>query len=142
MNGLQRAESVLKEGGYTCVLVCGDKVLTSNESGVAPLIKFIESGKNFTGCFAADKIVGKAAALLYAHMGVKAVFAEVLSASAKRVFEDLGIKFSFGTLTEGIINRRGDGPCPMELAVSEISAPVDAFKAVKETALKLAKAHA
>lgn len=137
MDGLSRAENLFKAGGYSCVLVNGDDVLASKDSGIAPLIKFIESGKDFKGFCAADKIVGKAAALLYAHMGVKAVYAEVLSKHAMRVLTDNGIAVRYGTITENIINRRGDGLCPMELAVAEINEHNKAFEILKEKVHRL-----
>lgn len=132
MDDLTRAEILFKAGGHSCVLVKGSDVLTCKESGIAPLLNFIESGKNFSGFCAADKIVGKAAALLYAGMSVSAVYAEVLSTPAKRVLEERGIAVKYGTLTENIINRRGDGQCPMEFAVAGINDPQKALEILKE----------
>ena len=64
------------------------------------------------GGYAADRIVGKAAALLYVMMGVKGVFAEVLSESALAVLNKHGVHAEYSVLTPNIINRAGDGLCP------------------------------
>lgn len=83
------------------------------------MVGFISSGKKLDGYSAADKVVGKAAAMLFIKAGVTAVHAVTLSQSGQRLFEKHGIKYSFESLTEHIINRSQTGLCPMEQTVSE-----------------------
>ncbi len=128
----ERLKALLAEENLTCVLSDGNRLIKSRERGVKPLIGFIESGKSFKGFTAADKVVGKAAALLYALMGVSSLYASVISEGALTVCKSFGISVEYGTLTQNIINRRGDGFCPMEQAVADISDPQTAFNAVKE----------
>ena len=40
---LERAKSVLVEGGYTCVIVKGEFVDTSMERGIRPLFQIVKS---------------------------------------------------------------------------------------------------
>lgn len=131
MSNLDEPKRLLSSGNYTCVLSNGEDTVTSLEKGVRPLIEFIDSGKDFSGYSAADKIVGKAAALLYAYMNVPELYAEVASRAAVEVCAKFGIKLSYGTFTEKIINRRGDGICPMEKTVANVSEPAEAYEAVK-----------
>lgn len=131
MPSVEELRNILSGGNYTCVLSNGEDTVTSREKGVRPLIEFIDSGKDFAGYSAADKIVGKAAALLYAYMKVGELYAEVASRAAVDACGKFGITLSYGTLTESIINRRGDGICPMEETVANISEPSDAYKAIK-----------
>lgn len=128
----ERLKALLAEENLTCVLSDGSRLIKSRERGVKPLIGFIESGKSFKGFTAADKVVGKAAALLYALMGVSSLYASVISEGALTVCKSFGISVEYGTLTQNIINRRGDGFCPMEQAVADIFDPQTAFNAVKE----------
>ena len=128
----ERLKALLAEENLTCVLSDGNRLIKSRERGVKPLIGFIESGKSIKGFTAADKVVGKAAALLYALMGVSSLYASVISEGALTVCKSFGISVEYGTLTQNIINRRGDGFCPMEQAVADISDPQTAFNAVKE----------
>lgn len=128
----ERLKALLAEENLTCVLSDGNRLIKSRERGVKPLIGFIESGKSFKGFTAADKVVGKAAALLYALMGVSSLYASVISEGALTVCKSFGISVEYGTLTQNIINRRGDGFCPMEQAVADILDPQTAFNAVKE----------
>lgn len=133
----EKLKNLLEEGNYTCVLSDGKEVISSTERGVKPLIKFIESGKSFKNFSAADKVVGKAAALLYALMGISRLYAAVISEEALAVCKNYDISVEYGAVTQKIINRKGDGICPMEEAAAGVSEPYAAFKAVKEKLEKL-----
>ena len=133
MNDIENAKTIFHTGKYTCVLTKGETVYASTKSGIAPMIGFIEYSFELKGFSAADKIVGKAAALLFVLAGVKEVYASVLSRQAQEVFAKYGIKCSCDTLAEAIINRAGDDLCPMEKAVADIEEPREAFEAIKRT---------
>ena len=137
MTDLRNAKSRLV-GDVTVCLVKGDSVVASARRSVAPLIELCENGSSYVGYSAADKIVGKAAALLYVYMGIKAVYADVLSVAAENVLRDNGIAYEYGEKVYYIINRKGDGPCPMEHAVANISSPQEALEAVKQKLKSLA----
>ncbi|WP_040196893.1 DUF1893 domain-containing protein [Candidatus Soleaferrea massiliensis] len=133
MTDWERARNLLKDGSYTCVLCRGEVLHTSTKRGVAPLVDWIDLGADLHGCSAADKIVGKAAALLFVLAGVKAVYAPVMSREATQVFSRYGILYECDTTCEGIINRLGTGSCPMEQAVRDIEEPMKALEAVRRT---------
>ena len=125
----ERAKTILAEGGYTCVLCRGSDVRTTTLRGVKPLVKWLEEGLP-AGFRAADKVVGKATAYLYRLLGVSSVYAQVMSESAHRVLEEGGIPNSCGQLVPNIINRQGNGICPFEAAVLEITDPQEARAAI------------
>jgi len=125
---IERLKSLLVKEGYTCILSDGREDIFSYERGIKPLIGFIDSGKNFSGFSVADKIVGKAAALIYAYMGVKELYAQVIGRQAVDVCAKYGIPVTYGIIAPKIINRKGDGVCPMEQATAQISDPPAAFK--------------
>lgn len=133
------AKEVFDTGKYTCVLCKNDTVLTSKDSGVQPLVAFVESGRKYTGFSAADKIVGKAAAHLYILMDVIAVYASVMSKDAVKLLSVHHVKVSYDTLTDSIINRTGNDICPMEKAVSGIDDSAIAFRAIQTTLAMLRK---
>lgn len=120
MTDIENSKTILKNGNYTCVLCLGDVVRTSNKRGIAPLVEFIGENRDFGGFSASDKIVGKAAAMMFAKMGIVQVFAEVISKKAVEILRTNGINCSWDTLCEYIINRDGTGPCPIENAVKDI----------------------
>lgn len=133
------AKKLLEENGYGCVLISEDEKIFSFERGIKPLLKLEEQDKDFGKFVAADKIVGRAAAFIYLKLGVMEVFAQVLSEGAKKLFEENGVKVYFDTLTPRIINRNGDGICPMEKAVENSVGSDDAISKIKETLVKLSQ---
>ena len=130
LEDLERAKTVLASQDYTCVLCRGGNVRSTTLRGVKPLVSWLESGADFKGYCAADKVVGRATAYLYQLLGVKSVYAQVMSESALAVLEQAGIEASFDQLVPNIINRKGDGICPFEEAVLGIHAPEEAKTAI------------
>ncbi len=131
MSDWERAKERLQNEGRTCVVCKGEQVYSSDQRGVAPLLEWISDGVELRGFSAADKVVGKAAALLFALAGVRQVYAPVMSEAAVHVFSRQGIQAVCDRTVPTIINRAGDGPCPMEQAVRDIDDPQAAFHAVR-----------
>ena len=130
MNDLERAKSLLQSGGYTCVLCKDDIVHTSFHRGVRPLLELLET--DVSGFYAADKVVGKATALLYCLLNVKAIHAQVISQAALQVLQNSPIAVSWDRQVDYIKNRAGDGRCPMEQATEGIDDPQEALAAIQK----------
>lgn len=131
MNDTDKARNILLSEGYTCVLCRGDRVYTSASRGVRPLVAWFEGPESFEGFSAADKVVGRATAFLYVLLGVRSVYACVISSPALQVLNDYHIAVEYGELAEYIVNRSGDGMCPFEAAVLDIEDPARAYSAIK-----------
>lgn len=131
------AKNRLKTGSDTLAVCLDGRLYTDTESGIKPLLKLIDSDLDLRGACAADRIVGKAAAMLYVILGVSRVYAETLGKSGQAVFERYGISYEYDTLTDHIINRAGTDLCPMELAVRDIDDPEAALSAVKQKSREL-----
>lgn len=105
----------------------GGKVVTFNERGIKTLLRLIKEDRSLlVGATVADKVVGKAAALLFINGGVKNIYGGVMSVSATKILRAYGVQYSYGALVERIINRNGEDICPMEKAVTACSDPKDA----------------
>ena len=128
---LRKARDLLDSGDYTCVLCHGDTILTAIERGVRPLLNWLDSGVDADGFSAADRVVGRATAYLYCLLGVTAVYARVMSRPAAEVLGRNGISVEASQLVDGIINRKGTGPCPFEAAVLKIDTPEEALTAIR-----------
>ena len=138
-NNTLKAKRILLENGYTCVLCCDNEEHHSNLRGVKPLLDFLESCNDFSEFCAADKTVGAGAAHLYALLGVKEVWANIISVSAKKVLFENNITAFCENEVPYIINRKGDGMCPIETAVKDITSSQKALKAIKQTLEALSK---
>ncbi len=141
MNNLEKAKKLLKDNNYTCVLCNGQTVYTSCSKGISPMLDFISEGISLENFSVADTIVGKAAALLFVYAGVTEVYGKVMSRSGEEIFKKYGIKYSYSELTDRIINRKGDGICPMEETVQNIFNPEQAFKAILDKRNELQKGN-
>lgn len=138
-NDLNEAKKYMLDGGYTCVAMRDQQVYTSVERGVKPLLSWLDSGTDLRGFSVADKVIGNGAAMLYVLLGVKEIYTPVISQPAKETLETHGIAVSFDECVEGIVNRAGTGPCPMEDAVCGIETPEEALVAIRQRVAELAR---
>jgi iron complex outermembrane receptor protein len=130
-NSLNLAMQKLKDGGFTCVVIHQNGVYTSFDRGVKPLIELFEKQGKLSGAVAADKVVGMGAAHLYILLGVKALFASVISKGAYELLVGTGICVFCDKTVPFIINRKGDGMCPIESAVKDAVDSDEAYKLIK-----------
>ena len=133
------AKKILAENDYTCVLYSNRTEYHSTLRGVKPLIDFLESGRDFKGFCAADKVVGAGAAHLYVLLGVKAIWAGLMSQDAVSILRSNGIDAFYDKVVPYIINRSGDGACPIETAIKGITDSKQALVVIKQTLEKLIK---
>lgn len=134
---LQHAKNILTEGNYTCVAYCAEQTLTSTSRGVAPLLGWLEEGKDLSDFVVADKVVGKAAAFLHVLLGTNQLVAGTISRSALQVLQNSGVYVDCDKVVDAIINRAGDGYCPLEQAVWDETSPTKALQKIKEKLAEL-----
>ena len=130
--------TLLSTEGTTCVAVRNGETIITCERGVKPLLRWISEGRNFEGWSVADKVVGKAPALLYVQLKPTAVFATAMSEDARDILLARGIACGCDDLVPFIVNRAGDGQCPMDSCVAGISDPHEAERAIRECARRMA----
>ena len=133
----KEAKEILQSGKYTLVLRGKDKTITLSERGIKPLFDLCCNGEDYKGFCAADKVVGKAAAFLYVILGVSEVFATVMSERAVYILSRNGISAEYEQKADNIINRSGDGMCPMEKAVWDTDRTDTAFEIIKNELKRL-----
>ena len=121
----------------TLVAVRGDEIHVCHERGVKPLLKMIKEGRSLRGFAVADKVVGKAPALLYAVLGPEAVFSPVMSWTGRAVLLASGIATSYDTLVRHIQNRAKTGQCPMDSSVTNVWEPYEAVGVLMDRAQQM-----
>ena len=132
MDDFLKVKEMLNSGEYTAVLCKDGNVYISIQRGVKPLVRWLEDKTDFSGYVAADKVVGKATAFLYLLLGVRAIYAQVISKPALQVLKEQNIAVEYGTLVDNIINRTGDGICPFEQQVLILSDKNEAYDLIRE----------
>ena len=133
---LNKAKELLSEG-YTLALVSEHETVTSHARGVRPLLDLFDTGRDFSAFFAADKVVGRGAAFLYVLLDVRELYAAVISEGALEILENAGVRVTFSTLVPRILNRAGDGFCPIETCVADVYSADEAVKTIKRTLAEL-----
>jgi len=138
-NKLIEAKQMLIDGHLSCViLVEGKPPVCSEAIGIKPLMQELRKDRQaFTGGVIADKVVGKAAALLAVLGGAKAVYGAVMSKTAADVLAQHHIRYEYDAFVPFIENRTHTGKCPMEAAVWTIDDPAEAFDALEVCIAKL-----
>ena len=139
-NRLEQAKAALQgEITFAAVLQEG-RLVTSERKGIAPMMALLEKEPDILkGACVADRVIGRAAALLMEKAGVAEAFGEVVSSHALKAFEKSGVSFTFGKKVEYIINRTGTGMCPMEKTVLGIEDAEAAYAALKLKLSEMAK---
>ena len=134
---LKNAIELLNKNNATCVILSYGEPIVSYERGVKPLLRVIDKKQSLSGSVAADKVVGKAAALLYLLIGVVELHACVISELAFDVLSENGVRVSYDEKVPMIRNRTNTGFCPMEQATMSIDDPNVALEAIKMTLKRL-----
>lgn len=126
------AKKKLSTEKLSIVVVKSQRVIfTSQAPGVRGLVDAIRKlGPSLAGSTVADKVVGKAAALLCVYAGVSRVYGCVMSELGIEVLKRFSVLFEYDALVPNILNRGGTGICPFEKLVMEVSSPREAFLTV------------
>lgn len=93
----------------------GEIIFRSDRPGIGALLETaLKDRKRLRDSSAADRITGKAAAMLMVLCGIKSLYSKTLSRTGKAFLEKNSVGFRYENLTETILNRKGDGLCPFE----------------------------
>ena len=139
-SAIRSAINLISEGTASCVVLKDNTIVkTQCDRGIGPVIRLYESGI-LKDAFVVDKIIGKAAAMVMTLGGVKGCYGVTMSASAVAWLKAHQVSVQYETCVEAIINRKGDGICPMEQTVKEIEDEETALVALKEKIAELRNA--
>ena len=131
MNDLDAAKNRLYAENLTLTIMKKGNVLFETSSRrISGFLSAIEQlGAKLEGASVADKVAGKAVALLCVCAGINEVYAEVLSKKAKAVFEENEIHCEWKELVENILDLNRSSVCPFEKAAAGISNPDSMYSA-------------
>ena len=133
MSDLDIAKNRLCEEELTLAIVKNGEVIFETDSHrISGFIGAIEKfGAKLEGASLADRVAGKAIALLCVYAKIKEVYAEVLSKKAKTVLEQNSIHHEWKELVDNVLDLNKRGVCPFEKAAADITDPKDAYKTFK-----------
>lgn len=140
---LEQASQLLKDNSCTCIILKNDEIIyKSNYIGVKPLLEFLREnvslGKD-DRLTLIDKIIGKAALLLAVKCRIHEIFTPIISQEAISTAEHYSIKWESGKVVPHIVNREGNGKCPIEASVTDTINLDEAYINIKGTIAELMK---
>ena len=144
MSDLEEAKKRLVENDLTlCIVKKGQVVFETGSHGISGFLDAIKKlGRGLEGASVADRVAGKAIALLCIYSKVKALYALTLSRKAKELLEGNAVHFEWKDLVENILSPNGSKICPFEQMAMGISDPSEAYrklKALQESCSKTGK---
>ena len=134
---VQSAIHLIEQNTAACVVIRGGVIeRTEMGRGIGPVLKLHDEGA-LKDAFVVDKIVGKAAAMIMTEGGVKACYGLTISRAACDWLTSHGVKTSYRECVDVIINRAGDGMCPMEATVFDIDDAKEGIEALRRKRAEL-----
>jgi hypothetical protein len=133
MSDLDTAKNRLYSKDLTLTVVKnGDILFETSSHRISGFLGAIEQfGDRLEGASVADRVAGKAVALLCVYAGISQVYAVVLSRKAKTVFQENGIPCEWQELVDNILDLNRNSVCPFEKTAADISDPQKAYAAFK-----------
>ncbi len=133
MTDLELAKQKLNSDSLAFVIAKNGAVLrTGTRNGVGELLDAVDAlGDAAHGAALADKIVGKAVAMVARVGQIRAVYSPLMSQAACDVLAVERITVEYDRLIPLILNKRNDGPCPMERLTLPIDDPHEAVTALR-----------
>ncbi len=116
---LEEAKKILLDNDFTCVATDGDNICISNDRGIKRLVYWYEH-KSIDGYMVADKVVGRGAAFVYVLIGVRCIWAKIISDAAIEIFNMYNINFFYDKRVENISNRNNTDICPIEASLADV----------------------
>jgi len=133
MGDLELAEHELKSRNINLVIVKNGVVLCQSMAhGMKGLLQAIEEyDRDLAGTAVADKIIGRAAAMLCVYSKVKSVFAITMTEGALRLLMKNRVAHKFERHVCRLMNSQRTDICPFERAIRDIDDPKEAFKTLR-----------
>lgn len=134
---LEKAMTAVKNEGCTCALTLGNVIFKSKDKSVQPLLDWMNSGNNYMGYMLADKIVGKAAAFIMIAMGIREIYAQVISEPAKALLEKEHVVVNADLVVPEILDKDKAEKDPLERAVESYENAAEALMPIELALIRL-----
>lgn len=134
MNDLTVAKQRLKDKKLSLVFVKGSQIIfETNTDGLSGFLQAIKKfNRSLRGASVADRIIGKATALLCVYSDIKAAFAYTLSKNGLEILKTYNICCQFENLVPTILNMKKTDKCPFEKLVENTTNPEKAYEKIRQ----------
>lgn len=126
----------------SCVIRNGETMRSFHQRGISDLWRLLhEEPGLLRGAFIADKVVGKGAAALMAAGGVRGLYTRTVSRPALELLAEAGIAVEYEIAVPHIINRTGDGICPVERLCADARTPAECLPLIGQFIRQMQEEH-
>jgi hypothetical protein len=133
MQDLELAKKQLYDKHLTLAIVKNGVVVYETDAHrISGFMRAIDTfGSQLCGASVADKVAGKALALLCVYAGIREVYAEVLSKKAQEIFDQNQVIYQWLQIVDNVLDLNKTSVCPFEKAAAEITNPDESYEAFK-----------
>jgi hypothetical protein len=133
MQDLEAAKKRLHERKLTlCITKNGETIFETTSHGISGFLMAIQTLENkLEGAYVADRVVGKAIALLCVYAKIKGVHASTISKKAKQLLEENTVHVEWENLVENVLDPNKTTTCPFEKLAAKTSDPEEAYSKLK-----------
>ena len=129
----------LVDENTTLALIKGDVIIRRKGKGVSSAVELINDSVDLNGFIAVDTVVGKALSILFLKLGIREVYALLISENAYTYLTSHGVNVTYKTITPNILNRDKSDLCPMEKLSLSLNDYNDGYKVIVERFNKMFK---
>lgn len=134
MADIDIAKDILdRENNSIAIVKNGNLIFSSKERGIKPIYMALkEQGAALKGSSVADKVVGKAAAMIYIYGGVKEFYTKLISENAIKILDGTSILYEYDESVPYIKNFDGSRMCPIETISVRVNDVEELLKEISE----------
>lgn len=116
MKDIDLAKELLEKEQLALAIVKeGKLIFSSRDRGIKPMYTAVSELKDeLKGASVADRVIGKAAAMLCEYACIKELYTKLVSENAVKVLQKTSIQFCYDETTPYIKNRDKTSMCPVE----------------------------
>ncbi len=135
---MELAREVLSKTDSSIAVISYGKIWKQKAGeGIGPILETIEEmGEDIYDSVIGDRLLGKASALLCRYAKAKAVYSPRGTKTGIALLIMGGVPCQVDELIPQIMNRNGDGVCPFEKMLKDVTSPEEAYVILKEKILK------
>jgi len=137
LKDIKLAREVITTTDCSITVISDGKIWRQKKGkGLRPLLETIEEmGEEIKGSVIGDRILGRASALLCRYAKVEAVYSPQGTKTGIALLIMGGVPCQVDKLIPFINNRAGDGLCPFEKMLKDVTDPKEAYEILKEKLL-------
>src|SRR6056297_3827017 len=134
MNDKELAINELNDSDYSLIIVKEKEVkYKSKEESVGSIVSLLEEQPDLLkNAVVADKIIGRAVAMVCDFASVNYCYGQIVSKGAVDVFENNNLSYKAAEVVEAIKNRDNTDLCPIEKLTLDINDSAKGIEKIKE----------